>query len=154
MVWLKMEQTHTHMFNGRFSDTTSVSQYHTGKTNLDFTEARDSEWEWHHLGQMQVCTSLQTDNNASIPPLLPDQQRQSTEGNQKTGLLVFLAGQQLKKQSCYGIQNQCWNLDFFRVCPSSKPRFSPVSEGFPVHLYADWYVSIQANVTIDNNMLF
>jgi len=56
---------------------------------------------------MQVCTSLQTDNNASIPPLLPDQQRQSTEGNQKTGLLVFLAGQQLKKQSCYGIQNQC-----------------------------------------------
>jgi len=95
------------MFNGRISDTTSVSQYHTGKTNLDFTEARDSEWEWHHLGQMQVCTSLQTDNNASIPPLLPDQQRQSTEGNQKTGLLVFLAGQLLKKQSCYGIQNRC-----------------------------------------------
>jgi len=35
------------------------------KTNLDFTEARDSEWQWYHLGHMQVCTSLQTDNHAS-----------------------------------------------------------------------------------------
>jgi len=30
-----------------------------------FTEARDSEWQWHQLGHMQVCTSLQTDNHAS-----------------------------------------------------------------------------------------
>jgi len=42
-----------------------VSQYQKGKTNLDFTEARDSEWQWHQLGHMQVCTSRQTDNNAS-----------------------------------------------------------------------------------------
>jgi len=46
-----------------------VSRYHKGKTNLDFTEARDSEWQWHQLGHMQVCNSLQTDNHASIPPL-------------------------------------------------------------------------------------
>jgi len=46
-----------------------VSRYQTGKTNLDFTEARDSEWQWHQLGHMQVCTSLQTDNHASTPPL-------------------------------------------------------------------------------------
>jgi len=39
-----------------------------GKTNLDFTEARDSEWQWHQLGRMQVSTSLQTDNHASTPP--------------------------------------------------------------------------------------
>jgi len=39
------------------------------KTNLDFTEARDSEWQWHQLGHMQVCTALQTDNHASTPPL-------------------------------------------------------------------------------------
>ena len=38
-------------------------------TNLDFTEARDSEWQWHQLDRMQVCTSLQTDNHASTPPL-------------------------------------------------------------------------------------
>jgi len=46
-----------------------VSRYKKGKTNLHFTEATDSEWQWHQLGHMQVCTSLQTDNHASIPPL-------------------------------------------------------------------------------------
>jgi len=46
-----------------------VSQYQKCKTNLDFIEARDSEWQWHQLGHMQVCTSLQTDNQASTPPL-------------------------------------------------------------------------------------
>ena len=46
-----------------------MSQYQKGKTNLDFAEARDSEWQWHQLGRMQVCTSLQTDNYASTPPL-------------------------------------------------------------------------------------
>jgi len=39
------------------------------KTSLDFTEARDNEWQWHQLGHMQVCMSLQTDNHASTPPL-------------------------------------------------------------------------------------
>jgi len=67
-----------------------VSQYQKGTTNLDFTEARDSELQWHQLGHMQVCTSLQTDNHAStpllsfftgrMPFLLPNEQRQSTEG--------------------------------------------------------------------------
>ena len=61
--------THTHPFNGPFSGTTRVSRYQTGKTNLDFAEARDSEWQWHQLGHMQVCISLQTDNHASTPPL-------------------------------------------------------------------------------------
>jgi len=46
-----------------------VSRYQKGKTNLDFTEARDSERQWHQLGPMQVCTLLQTDNHASTPPL-------------------------------------------------------------------------------------
>ena len=61
--------THTHPFNGPFSGTTQVSQYQKGKTNLDFTEARDSEWQWNQLGHMQVSTSLLTDNHASTPPL-------------------------------------------------------------------------------------
>ena len=39
------------------------------KTSLDFTEARDSEWQWYQLGRLQICTSLQTDNHASTPPL-------------------------------------------------------------------------------------
>jgi len=82
--------THTHLFNGPLSGTTRVGRYQKGKTNLDFTEARDSEWQWQPLGHMQVCTSLQADNHASTPPLSfftgrmpflpPNQQCQSTEG--------------------------------------------------------------------------
>ena len=45
--------------------TTQVSLYQKGKTSLDFTEARDSEWQWHQLGLIQVCTSLHTDSYAS-----------------------------------------------------------------------------------------
>ena len=56
-------------FNSLFSRTTWVSRYQKGKTNLDFTGARESEWQWHQLGHMQVCTSFQTDNHASTPPL-------------------------------------------------------------------------------------
>jgi len=44
-------------------------RYQKGKTNLAFTEARDNEWQWHQLDHMQVCTSLQTDNHTSTPPL-------------------------------------------------------------------------------------
>ena len=67
-----------------------MGRYQKGKTNLDFTEARDSEWQWHQLGHMQICTSLQTDNHASTSPLSfftgrmpflpPNQQHQGTEG--------------------------------------------------------------------------
>jgi len=58
-----------------------VSQYQKGKTDLDFSEARDSKWQWHQLvswshqlvsyahQHMQVCTLLQMDNHASTPPL-------------------------------------------------------------------------------------
>ena len=60
---------HTHPFNGPLSGTTRVSQYQKGKTNLDFSEARDSEWQRHQLDHMQVCTLLQSDNHASTPPL-------------------------------------------------------------------------------------
>jgi len=51
------------------SGTTQVSWHQKGKTNVDFTKARDSEWQWHQLGHMQVCTSLQTDNHTSTTPL-------------------------------------------------------------------------------------
>jgi len=56
--------THTHPLKGPLSGTTRVSWYQKGKTNVDFTEARESEWQWHQLGHMQVCISLQTENHA------------------------------------------------------------------------------------------
>ena len=82
--------THTHPFNGPFSGTTQVSHYQKDEINLDFTEASDSECQWHQLGHMQVCALLQIDNHTSTPSLLftgrmpflpPNQQRHSTEGS-------------------------------------------------------------------------
>jgi len=91
LFWSTCTVIHTHPFNGPLSGTTRVRRQQKGKTNLDFTEARDSMWQWHQLGHMQVCTSLQTDNHVSTPPLSffrgrmpflpPNQQRQSTEGS-------------------------------------------------------------------------
>jgi len=60
--------------------------------NLDFTEARDSEWQWNQLGHMQtICISLQTDNHTNshrsifagrmLSLLTRNQQCQSIEGN-------------------------------------------------------------------------
>jgi len=88
--------THTHPFNGSFSGTTLVSRYQKGNTNLDFCEARDSEWQWHQLGHVQVCTSLQTDNHTIqfftgwMPFLPPNQQHQSTEGSRKTVIFIYV----------------------------------------------------------------
>jgi len=56
--FISCPHTHAHPFNGPFSKTIQVSQYQKGKTSLDFTEARDSEWQWHQLGHMQVCNML------------------------------------------------------------------------------------------------
>ena len=82
--------THTHTFNGPLSRTTPVSRYQKGETSLDFTAARDSEWQWHQLG---ICKSAPHSRQITTPaprhsvfagrmPFLPpNQQRQSTEGN-------------------------------------------------------------------------
>ena len=61
--------THTHTRSTALFQDYPGEPVQKGKTNLDFTGARDSEWQWHQLGHMQVCTSLQTDNHASTPPL-------------------------------------------------------------------------------------
>ena len=118
-------ETYIHPFNGPFSRTTRVSRYQKGKTNLDFTEARDSEWQWHQLGHTQVCNLLQTDNHASTPPLKfftgrmpflpPNQQHQSTEG---------ITMGEMGKAKCKECQNYClsnsdtdrWRERVARVC--------------------------------------
>ena len=83
--------THTHLFNGPLSGTTPVSQYQKGKTNLDFTEARDSEW--HGIISWAICKSAPRSRQITMPVphhslfyrpdalLPPNQQRQSTKGN-------------------------------------------------------------------------
>jgi len=58
----------THLFNGPFSGTTRVSWYQKDKTNLDFTESRDSDWQWHQLDQQQ-----QHNNNERLTAFDPGQ---------------------------------------------------------------------------------
>jgi len=86
--------THTHTFNGLFSTIIWVSRHQKGSTNLDFNEAIDGvavSCSLLSLDHMQIiCTSLQTDNHASISSLnfftgqtlflTFNQQCQSTEG--------------------------------------------------------------------------
>ena len=55
--------THTHTFNYSPSEPVPERQNQSG------FYWSSSEWQWHQLGCMQVCTSLQTDNHASTPPL-------------------------------------------------------------------------------------
>jgi len=66
--WRKKQQQQ-HPFNGPLSGTTQVSRHQKGKSDLDFTEARDSERQWNPLGHMQACTPLQADNHTSTPLL-------------------------------------------------------------------------------------
>ena len=64
--FLSTTHTYTHPFNGRFSRTTQVSRYQKGRTNLDFTEARDSEWQWHQLGRA-ICKSAPCSRQITTP---------------------------------------------------------------------------------------
>jgi len=79
-----------------------VSRYQKGKTNLDFTEARDSEW--HQLGHMQVCTSLQADNHASTPPL-----------SFFTGRMPFLPPNSVKALKAYGLKVKTEKNSIYRA---------------------------------------
>ena len=51
-------------FIGPLSGTIRVSRYQKRKSNLDFTEARDSEWQWHPLGP---CKSAPRSRQITTP---------------------------------------------------------------------------------------
>jgi len=53
------------------TETKAAAKYTTPHTHnrLMALGPGDSEWQWHQLGHMQVCTSLHTDNHASTSPL-------------------------------------------------------------------------------------
>ena len=79
---------HTHPFNGPFFGTTQVSWYQKGKTNVDFTEARDGEWQWHqpvicrcapHSRPITTPAPYHSVFTGQMPFLPPNQQRQSTD---------------------------------------------------------------------------
>jgi len=55
LVTCVMSHTHTPVYRPFVQDYPG-EPVPEGKTNLDFPEARDSEWQWHQLGCLQVCT--------------------------------------------------------------------------------------------------
>ena len=102
-------KTHTHTFNGPLSGTTRVSRYQKGKTNLDFTEARDSggsgiSWaickSAPRSRQITTPTSHHSIFTGRMPFLPPNQQRQSTEGKDNCREM----GLRLLKRRCRGNQ--------------------------------------------------
>ena len=80
------DATALHPLNSPLSGTTQVSRYQKGKTNLDFTGARDSGISW------AICKSAPRSRQITMPAphhsvftgrmpfLTPNQQCQSTEG--------------------------------------------------------------------------
>jgi len=117
--------THTHPFNGPFSGTTRVSRYQKGKTSLDFTEARESEW------QLAICKSASRSRQITMPvphhsfftgrmPFLPpNQQRQSTEGkhnNKSTHSPIT------NQKKCTATQNKLkpGSVAFYNIWPGKQ----------------------------------
>ena len=93
---LIQKTSYTDPFNGSLSGTTQVSRYQKGKTNLDFTEARDSGWQWHQLAHdasLHLAPDRQPHQHPTtlmfftgrMPFLPPNQQCQSTEGKSTEG---------------------------------------------------------------------
>ena len=87
-----------HTFNGPLSGTTQVSRYQKGKTNLDFTEARDKTVSGSGIS-WAICKSAPRSRQTTTPPphhsvflqagmpfLPPNQHRQSTEGSTESSL--------------------------------------------------------------------
>ena len=63
---------HKHPFNGPLSRTARVSRYQKGTRKVKpvwILLKQETVSGRHLLGHMQVCTSLQTNNHASTPPL-------------------------------------------------------------------------------------
>jgi len=58
-----------------------MSQYQKGKTNQDFTEARDSEWQWHQLGHTQMIARPSPSQGA------PRQRPKNTTANSRATVL-------------------------------------------------------------------
>ena len=138
------KHTHTHPFNGHFSGTIQVSWYQNSKNNLDFTEARDSEWQWHQLGLMQVCISLQSDNHASTPPLgfLPAECPSCCPTNSFKAL-------EASSNICRKLirNKRVWDAGMV-ICPSMVQMFCAYYSGCRCHLFVFCFFKTSKNLFI------
>ena len=132
IIKIAIENVNLHTYirplNGPLSGTTQVSRYQKAKSNLDFTGARDSGWQWQQLGHMQVCTSLQTDNHASTPPLkffytpdaLPAAQPTASKHWRQSVGGVAREKNCTRRRACCGRGGETWRsgrgCDVYNIC--------------------------------------
>jgi len=77
---------------------------------MDFTKARDSVWQWHQLGHMQVCISLQTDNHASTAPLSFFNRLDALPAAQPTASKSFQIREKMLKFLMHTVCTSYWYL--------------------------------------------
>ena len=77
---------------------------------MDFTKARDSEWQWCQLGHMQVCILLQTDNHASTAPLSFFNRLDALPAAQPTASKSFQIREKMLKFLMHTVCTSYWYL--------------------------------------------
>ena len=118
-----------------------MGRYQKGKTNLDLTEARDGEWQWHQLGHTQVCTSFQTD--ASTSP-----QSKQAKWNQ----ILFTSTGDMHTSACFKIVNKCW-ISKFAQFKFKDFKFSRIFKYFQApYLFSSTFKGLE--VFIPNSSIF
>ena len=87
-------QQQQYPFNSPLSGYTRVSRYQKGKTNLDFTEASDSEYRYRYRYLLTVC-GLEAEQL--------DKTRSLKTSKQHTHIINLWAKRRVKPTSCYGV---------------------------------------------------
>jgi len=78
-----------------------------------------TEWQWHLLGYMQVCTPCRQPRQhpttlfftGRMPFLTPNQQRQSTEGSALSPLLFVIVMEALSREFRVALPREFWYRD-------------------------------------------
>jgi len=92
------------------------------ETNLDFTEAWDSEWRWHQLGICKSAPRSRQNNHASTSPLTDNSGKEYLFS--LTSKFYYFSGQNLETFDIAHLTTNCCKL-----------TNSPKQSGFLAHMY-------------------
>jgi len=118
------------------------------KTNLDFTEARDSEWQWHQLGHMQVWNPAPDRQplcflQAGCPSCCPCPTNSVKALKAKTGWIYVINTQQIKSRAQKSISSINTSSQTFSVSPwmTALSMFQSITTSVHWHQgsYSDHY---------------
>jgi len=93
-----------------------VSQYQKSKTNLDFTAARDSEWQWHQLGFRQITMPASHHSvflQARCPSCRPTNSVKALKATKKimTKTLKLLSVLKMKMRFFVNLRKDDWSVN-------------------------------------------